>query len=210
MTEENNTQTEEKIVLGGRSTEIVKCAKCGKEITVEERHSFEGENGEDIYFCNTCMEEINKELEEETKNPNMLGAIALGSIAGIIGCIIWFIITSATKTSFGILAIGLGWLIGKAVSLGAGNKKGLNLQLLAAGIMIVFLLLSEYLIYLYLLGKEPNLNMSVPVLFAQIISSGMFLKMLVLFIKWAVSPIGLIIWGFGIYMAYIVPKPTKL
>ena len=197
MTEENNTQTEEKIVLGGRSTEIVKCAKCGKEITVEERHSFEGENGEDIYFCNTCMEEINKELEEETKNPNMLGAIALGSIAGIIGCIIWFIITSATKTSFGILAIGLGWLIGKAVSLGAG-------------IMIVFLLLSEYLIYLYLLGKEPNLNMSVPVLFAQIISSGMFLKMLVLFIKWAVSPIGLIIWGFGIYMAYIVPKPTKL
>ena len=210
MTEENNAQTEEKIILGGRATEIVKCAKCDKEITVEERHSFEGENGEDIYFCDTCMEEINKEIEKETLNPNMFGASILGSIAGIIGCIIWFIITSATKTTFGILAVGLGWLIGKAVSLGAGNKKGLKLQILSAVIMTIFLLLAEYLIYLYFLGKEPDINMPVPTLLAHILVSGSFVKTLMWFAKWAISPIGLIIWGFGIYMAYIVPKATKL
>ena len=210
MAEENVQQSEEKIVLGGRADEIVKCADCGKEITVEERHSFDGEDGKDIYFCDECMAKINQMLEEETKNPNMLGATALGVIAGVLGGIIWFIITSATKTSFGILAIALGWLIGKAVSLGAGNKKGIKLQILAATIMIIFLLLSEYFIYLYFLGKEPDVNASAPMVFLALLKGGVFFKSLAWFAKWFISPIGLVIYAFGIYTAYILPKPTKL
>lgn len=203
-------KTEEKIVLGGRANEIVKCADCGKEITVEERHSFEGENGQDIYFCDECMTKINQALAEETMNPNMVGAGILGGLAGILGGIIWFIITAATKTSFGIIAIGLGWLIGKAVSLGAGNKKGVQLQIMAALIMTAFLILSEYFIFLYLLGRQPDINMSVSGVLAQVLNGGMFFESLGWFVKSMISPIGLVIWGFGIYMAYIVPKPTKL
>ena len=207
MTEE---RTEEKIVLGGRANEVFNCADCGRQITVEERHYFEGENGEDIYFCEECMAKINHALAEETMNPNMVGAGILGGIAGILGGIIWFIITAATKTSFGLLAIGLGWLIGKAVSLGAGNKKGLQLQIMAALIMTLFLILSEYFIFLYLLGRQPEVNLPMAGVLAQILSGGIFFESLGWFVKSMISPIGLLIWGFGIYMAYIVPKPTKL
>ena len=48
MSEEITNQ--EKIELGSRSKEIVQCGQCGKDLTVEERNAFEGENGNDIYF----------------------------------------------------------------------------------------------------------------------------------------------------------------
>lgn len=210
MTEENSQQPEEKIVLGGRANEIVNCSTCGKEISVSERHSYEGENGEDIYFCDECMEKINKEIAQETQNPNMIGASVMGGLAGVLGGIIWFLITAITKTAFGIIAIGLGWLIGKAVSLGAGNKKGIKLQILAASMMTIFLLLSEYFIFLHFLGKDPSINASASVLLLLFIKKGWIIKSLGLFVKNFISPIGLVIWGFGIYMAYIVPKPTKI
>ena len=201
---------EEKIVMGSRAEETVTCANCGKEIKVGESHAYAGENDEDIYFCNNCQKEIDNALEEETKNPNVIGATLLGVLAGIVGGIIWYWITVLTNYSIGYIALFLGWLIGSGVCLGAGREKGFGLQILSAAIMLVTLLVSELIIYIHYGAVNYEINMTTTELLLKFISSGQFGDLIKAFLKDSVSPIGLVIWGIGLYVSFIIPKPRKL
>lgn len=206
----NQTELPEKITMGSRVNEIVQCAKCGKELKIEQRTAFAGDDGEDIYFCEDCLSEINKELENQTQNPNMLGAIFLGLAAAITGGLGWFLLTILINKSFGYAAIALGWLIGYAVCLGSGNKKGFKLQVIAAILTTLSLIISEFMIYLHFVGQAPEINVSAPILLTYLALSGKFLFAIENFAKDMISPIGLLIWGIGIWFAYCVPKAEKL
>lgn len=206
MSDEN-----EQIVLGGKADEIVKCAGCGKDLKVEERHSFEGENGEDIYYCDECIAQINSALEEETKNPNILFATAASIFAGIVGGFIWYWFTVLTNWQVGYLAIALGWFVGIATCFGAGHKKGKMLQAISVATTLITLLLAEFMISLHYIGKTPDFNMSSTVLLNHLLGQGYsIISLFITVIKNSISPIGLVIWCFGLYTAYIMPKARKL
>lgn len=201
----------EQIVLGGKADEIVKCAGCGKDLKVEERHSFEGENGEDIYYCDECMTQINQALEEETKNPNILFAIVASIIAGIVGGFAWYWITVITKLEVGYIAIALGCLVGIATCMGAGNKKGRILQVISVVTTLVTLLFAEFMITLHYIGAGPDFNMSSTALLNNLLGQGYsIISLFITVIKNSISPIGLVIWGIGLYTAYVIPKARKL
>lgn len=206
MSDEN-----EQIVLGGKADEIVKCAGCGKDLKVEERHSFEGENGEDIYYCDECMTQINQALEEETKNPNLLFAVVASIIAGLVGGFAWYWITVLTGYQVGYLAIALGWLVGVATCFGAGHKKGKMLQGISVAITLVTLLLAEFMITLHYIGAGPDYNMSSTALLNHLLGQDYSLvSLFITVIINSISPIGLVIWGIGLYTAYVMPKARKL
>ncbi len=201
----------EQIVLGGKADEVVTCAGCGKELKVEERHSFEGENGEDIYYCDECLAQINQAFEEETKNPNILFAMVASVVAGLVGGFAWYWITVLTNYQVGYLAIALGWLVGVATCFGAGHKKGKALQLISVAATLITLLLAEFMITLHYIGAEPNYNMSSTALLNHLLAQDYSLVALfITIIKNSISPIGLVIWGVGLYTAYVMPKPRKL
>lgn len=201
----------EQIVLGGKADEIVKCADCGKELKVEERHSFEGNDGEDIYYCDECLAKINQAFEEETKNPNILFALVSSIIAGILGGLAWYWITVITNLQVGYLAIALGWLIAFATCKGAGNKKGKLLQVIAVLVTLVTLLFSDFMISLHYVGDSLGDTMSSIDAFKYFLEKGFHpILIFIVVLKNTISPIGLVIWGVGLYTAYVIPKARKL
>lgn len=206
----NKTELPEKIIMGSRAEEIVLCAKCGKELKVEDRTAFLGDDGQDIYFCSDCLAKINTDLQNETKNPNIIGALLLGIAAAITGGICWFLLTVFLEKSIGYIAIGVGWLIGYAVCLGAGNKKGLPLQILSAVLTTFALIISDFAIYLHLVAKDPEINTSATNLLIYLVITGKIPLAVVDFVQSMISPIGLLIWGIGIWFAYSIPKASKL
>ncbi len=70
----------------------------------------------------------------------------------------------ATSFQVGYLAIGIGWLIGKAVSMGAGNCDSFKLKLISVGIAVLTMMMAEYFIISHFVSIElskydPSLQM---------------------------------------------------
>jgi hypothetical protein len=60
-----------------------------------------------------------------------LRALALGSGAALVSAFVWWAVRAGTGYEIGLLAIGVGLLVGRAVHSGSGGRGGLRFQLLA-------------------------------------------------------------------------------
>lgn len=60
-----------------------------------------------------------------------LKATALGLGAGLVGAVIWFAIRRLAHVEVGLVAILVGFMVGKAVRAGSGHRGGLGYQILA-------------------------------------------------------------------------------
>jgi FtsH-binding integral membrane protein len=59
---------------------------------------------------------------EQQASPNLLLAMAAGSVASLIGAVVWAAVTVATNMQIGWMAVGVGFLVGIAV--GRFNPSG--------------------------------------------------------------------------------------
>jgi hypothetical protein len=71
-------------------------------------------------------------------------AIALGSLGGIVGAAIWYLIAHYAHLTIGFVAILVGWLVGSGVRKGSGYRGGLGYQLLAVGLTYLSIAASQY------------------------------------------------------------------
>src|SRR5256885_12374195 len=85
-------------------------------------------------------------LAKQTSEPKMLGALLYGLVAGVLAGAIWFAIVIVTQHEVGLVAVVVGWLVGQAVVLGSGRKRGLKLQLLSVAIALATMAGAEYFI----------------------------------------------------------------
>jgi len=58
-------------------------------------------------------------------------AVLFGTIAGLLGAAIWYAIRIVTNLEIGLIAILVGFLVGKAVHTASGRKGGIGYQILA-------------------------------------------------------------------------------
>ena len=200
--------TDQPIKIGAKATETVTCTQCQKALPGAEAHSFKGKKGEDIYICPACKEKIDMQFREETQNPNILGAVILGAVAGVAGAVVWFLVEIFTGYQIGYLAMGVGWLIGQAVVLGSGKKRGQALQLISTGISLVSIWTASYfstLVYVnrYLAEEAQKQGQQLDGFY---LLSPFDPEML----KAMISPMGLLIWGIGLYIAFRIPQPRKI
>ncbi len=197
---------ETKITLGQRAEEKVKCCNCEKKILASEGFTYQDDDRNEVYVCAECRDAINQEIAAETENPNIIGGLTFGAAAGLIGGILWYWITVLTNYQIGYMAIGLGWLIAMGTIIGAGHKRGKRIQVLSAAITLVTLLTAEFIIFLHYAGQDPEINACV----LQILANYNIAGLIKAFISSSLSPIGLIIWGVGLYVGYITPKAREL
>jgi hypothetical protein len=199
---------EEPIKIGSKAAEDVVCAKCQKTIPGAEAHSFRGKKGEDIYICSVCKEQIDSEFRSETENPNLPGAAVLGLLAGGAATIVWYLVGVFTGYQVGYIALGAGYLVGLAVVWGSGKKRGPALQLMSVGITLLSVLVASYLTMIYYINKgvsEEAAKGGQKV--AHYIWVSPFEPEL---IKALISPMGLLIWGIALYIAFRVPQARKM
>jgi hypothetical protein len=100
---------------------------------------------------------VEQEIEELASNPNLLGAVLLGAVAAAAVATAWYGISVVlepmpTVEAIGIAA-GIGWLVGKAVVLGSGNKRGPSLQWAAGALAGAAVLGGQYLTLNHLVSK---------------------------------------------------------
>ena len=194
------TQTEEQpIVLGSRSEEVVQCSGCGKELKVEERHAFEGKDREDVYFCDECLAAVNQELDNLTKNLNIPLALTFSLATAVVCAILYGGFMALTNMDLAIISFGVGYLVALAACKGAGNKRGLKLQIMSVIFTLGAILIANDIFYFAKMPDSHNLIGAISLLMTGPID----------YIQSA-GPIRLMIAAAGLYVAYIIPKAAKL
>jgi len=107
--------------------------------------------------CPSCRSKVEQEIEQQTSSPNLLGAVLLGAVVAAVVATAWYGVTVVlwpmpTFEAIGI-AVGIGWLVGKAVVLGSGNKRGPSLQWAAGALAGGAVLGGQYLTLNHLVSK---------------------------------------------------------
>lgn len=208
MTQEQQTQ-EENISIGTKINQEVTCSQCGKKGNTSEFFSYAVKEGPDVHLCSDCKQLVNSQLGEETQNPNLVLAIGAGVIAGVIGSIAWYYLTIITGYEFGYASLGLGYMVGFAVYFGAGKKRGEQLQILAAVLTVVTIFVGEYAIFNHSVNDYIQGHLSEYPDFGpgDKASISIFNPE---FLKSFASPISLVIYSVGVYIAYRFPKPRSI
>jgi hypothetical protein len=132
--------------------------------------------------------------------------MGFGTAAALGGALIWYIAVVATGYQIGFAAIGVGWLVGNASMIGAGYRRGIEVQLVSVLITAAAMVTSEYLIvrhffneYLTSIGYLPlPLFMSLD-LMAEVVVEGI-----------RSDSVTLLFWGVAVVAAFLVPRRRHL
>jgi len=81
--------------------------------------------------CERCRGAIGRELDSSRSSQSFLRALGYGVLAALAGCIGWIAIEKLFHVQIGFVAIGVGYLVGKAVRKGSGGLGGKRYQVLA-------------------------------------------------------------------------------
>lgn len=107
--------------------------------------------------CPSCLGKAEMEIEEMTNHPNLAGAVLLGTLAALAGSIAWYGVSVMIEREYILLAMGVGWLVGKAVVFGSGNKRGSGLQVAAGILAFVGIVGGRYLLVNHFLSAaDPD------------------------------------------------------
>ena len=131
----------------------VRCYICGTYSESADHWSYRLKLTGHSAVCPACRSKAEREIEEQTSAPNLTGAVLLGALAALAGGATWYGTTLLLERVYGIVAIGIGWLVGKAVVQGSGNKRGRPLQVVAAALAAAAVVTGQYLILNHVVRK---------------------------------------------------------
>ncbi len=186
------------------------CQRCQAEIP--EGHQVEvrgrGRQAQNALLCANCAAELEREMQAETENPNLILAALAGLGAAAIGALVWYGVVVITNYQVGIIAAGIGWLVGIAVVFGSGRKRGPALQAISVIITLMALAVSQYLIMRhfaveYLTEQEPGFP-GLPLL----LPVGLMFELVVEGLKSDLLTI--VFWGIALLAAVATPARRRL
>ena len=179
---------------------VTACAACAEPIT-------------DVYFeangkivCPACRDAVATSMSRGPGIVGVIKAIILGIVAGAIGAAVWWGVRKIAKNSeWGIIAIGVGLLVGGAVRYGSGGRGGRGYQVLA--VILTYLAVSaNYLPDLY--TKLQQMHGPIPAPVALVMAA--FVAVQVPFLGGIGNIIGMIIIAFALWEAWQINRPTRL
>ena len=168
-----------------------------------------GDKNQDVHLCPECKLQLDAAFVEETKDPKTVPALVLGIAAAALGSFGWYLITIATGMEIGYISIGLGYLVGTGVYLGSGKKRGLRLQVMSALLAVFAILVAEKFILEHYVNEYIRNN---PGEFPDM-AAGEYLSVSFfepMFWENLVSPISVLIYAIGVYVAFKVCAPRKI
>lgn len=124
-TDDLQFSTVEPVESGIDSVKSGKCCAMCKQPIISEYYAA-GEN----VLCPACSKRFSDQ-PTGGKMGRLVKASLLGIGAGLVGAAIWFAVRRATGVEAGIIAIGVGFLVGTAIRMGSGGRGGLGYQILA-------------------------------------------------------------------------------
>jgi hypothetical protein len=162
-------------------SEETRCAECGTRLAGDaDRVVTDGGT-----FCRACFDALRAQLDRaeraQSEDVPVPAALAGGLAGAAVGAGIWWGFTVMTGISFGLVAIVIGYAVGKGVLLGSGGKRSVQLQGLSAGVAGVAYFYATYLVnrsfYHRALGEDAGgLQLPLvpgPALFVEVVRVGL-------------------------------------
>ncbi|MCE9602817.1 MAG: hypothetical protein K8S21_11490 [Gemmatimonadetes bacterium] len=104
----------------------VRCTACHRAITA----SYFSVNGEAV--CESCLDLVTA-ISAPVREPAAIAkALLLGFGAALVGAVVYWAVIRFFNLEIGIVAVLNGWMVGKAMRVGAGGRGGRVLQVFAA------------------------------------------------------------------------------
>ena len=130
----------------GTQSGQVRCSQCSL-ILAEGQ---DRETTDDGVFCRPCFElltaQVRQVVSTQGADINYINAV-VGALGGaLVGILVWWGFTAATKISFGLVAVVIGFAVGKGIEMLTGGKRHLNLQIMAAAISVLAYTYASYLV----------------------------------------------------------------
>lgn len=184
----------------------VRCAECGTTLPEGQDRVSTGERT----FCRPCYGNLTAQLRQviELQGSDINYPMALaGALAGAAaGAAVWWGFTVATNVAFGLVAVVIGFAVGKGTVLAAAGKRARGLQVLAASVAVIAYVYATYLVdrtfILQAMAQQGQLDSTLPWfpdagLLYQVIRAGF-------------RPFDLVFLAIVIYQAWRMPAPLKL
>jgi hypothetical protein len=135
---------------------------------------------------------------------NLAGALAVGVCAALVAAFGWYLVVALTHYQLGLLAIGVGFLVGAGVVFGGRGGRGMTFQVASVAITLLAMAGSEYLIVRHFANVQLAAEglaiplLTPPAVMLDIVSDG--LKQ---------DPITLVFWGIALWTAFKLPARAE-
>lgn len=135
------------------------CARCSVRFPAAEATLRGGHS-----LCPGCAAALNREIAARRVTPAW-GTAVLGGLGGaFVGALLWAAIALVTDLEVGYVAVLVGLLAGLGVRIGARRAPSQALQVLAAGMALVGLVVAKYLIIAWIASRELGLSPFDPII----------------------------------------------
>jgi hypothetical protein len=189
--------------LAGASGAGVTCVAC-KQPIVDRYFSARGQT-----LCGRCRDRLAQQLAAP---PNLPRGVLFGVGGALAGAVIYFAVAAITNMEIGLVAVAVGWLVGRAMQIGTASAGSQLLQAIAAGLTYLSVC-AAYLavrveVAVKAFGVAPGAAVSA-------VTGGSPLKTLLIPItenlaEMPMGAIGLLIVGVGVYQAWRMLAPVHL
>ncbi len=130
----------------GTESEAVRCAECGTQLSAGQDRETTG----DSVFCRPCFNNLTAQLQQAVATQGQdinYGMAVVGGLAGAaVGVLVWWGFTVVTNVAFGLVAVVIGFAVGKGVLMFSGNKRSQGLQITSAVIATLGFFYASYLV----------------------------------------------------------------
>jgi hypothetical protein len=171
------------------------CANCGAAIS-ESYHMLN-----QTVLCERCRTALEAAVTTPPDAAEFTRALVFGLGGAALGAAIYYAVLVITNLNIGLIAIAVGWLVGRGVQKGSGNRGGVRYQLLAVALTyaaVAATYLPPALEYLRTEGLEVPVGTLVMFALQAPVTIGVQ------------SIISLLITGFALYQAFIMNRKPAL
>ena len=132
----------------------------------------------------------------------LLGAFSLGILAVLLSALFWSFIVIKSGWQLGVVALLVGFLVGKAVSLGSAKSGQKQFQIISVVLTFIGMFVSEYIISWYFLYQYylENGYGSLHFFLGASEIVGTVIQSIIS------EPITLLFWAIAIWTAYTIPS----
>lgn len=196
------------------------CSNCSGSASPE-YHEFKGK-----VFCSTCRSNIEQSLTRMRESGSVPRAILYGLGAAVLGSVIFYAISALTGFQFGLIAVLVGWAVGKAVRKGSGSLGGRKYQVIA--VLLTYFSIASTGVppitkYLFEQGSKakaarsanpetvpPKVHMNPVVALALLVAIVFGLALAAPLFTVFQNPLGIIIIGIGLWEAWKFTRAVKV
>ncbi len=172
------------------------CARCGQPID-STYHEING-----AVICPACRAALEAEAATGSGSGRLARALVYGLGGAVVGAGLYYAVVAITGYEIGLIAIAVGWLVGRAVQLGSRSRGGWLYQGLAV-VLTYLAIVATYARYVLQFRGDATIDAATAMAMAVTAVAAPFLAGMD-------NLIGILIIGFALYQAWRMNARTPL